>query len=134
MGTSIFAEGTIDQKENAMTEKNEINRLLLDLPSNMRLFRNNVGTAWAGVIVAKTSSTITLREARPLHAGLCVGSSDLIGWTTVEITEDMVGDKVAVFTAIEVKAGNTKTTDAQANFVDQVNNAGGFASIKRIKE
>lgn len=116
-----------------MTEKNEINRLLLDLPSNMRLFRNNVGTAWAGVIVAKTSSTITLREARPLHAGLCVGSSDLIGWTTIEITEDMVGEKVAVFTAIEVKAGNTKTTDAQANFVDQVNNAGGMASIKRIK-
>lgn len=116
-----------------MTEKNETNRILLELPDNQRMFRNNVGTAWAGVISHKTPSTITLRDPRPLHAGLCVGSSDLIGWTSVEITPDMVGTTVAVFTAIEVKTGNTPATDAQVNFIDQVNAAGGIASIRRIK-
>jgi hypothetical protein len=41
-------------------------------------------------------------ERDVLKYGLCLGSSDLIGWTIREITPDMVEKKVAVFTAIQV--------------------------------
>lgn len=95
--------------------------------SNVRLFRNNVAMAWTGQISQRSGNSITLLNPRPLHAGLTKGSSDLIGWTTVEITPDMVGQKVAVFTAVEVKAGpKSKRTDEQINFVDQLQKSGGI--------
>jgi len=85
---------------------------------NARLFRNNVGS---------------LQDAtgRWVQYGLCVGSSDLIGWTMVEITADMVGHTVAVFTAIEVKAAKGKPTQEQLDFVDAVARAGGLSGIAR---
>lgn len=85
-----------------------------------RLFRNNVGG---------------LQDAtgRYVQYGLCVGSSDLIGWTEVEITPDMVGKKVAVFTAIEVKAAKGRPTQLQQDFIAAVRTAGGLAGIARSR-
>ena len=65
-----------------------------------RLFRNNVAGAWVGQsrrfsraeTVVVQPGDVLIRNARPLHAGLCEGSSDLIGWT--------VRDGRAVRTAI----------------------------------
>lgn len=68
---------------------------------------------------------------RPLNSGLCVGSSDLIGWTTVEITPEMVGRKVAVFTALELKTKKLQATKEQLNFIEQVKLSGGIAGIVR---
>jgi hypothetical protein len=59
------------------------------------------------------------------------GGSDLIGWTPVVITQDMVGTKVGVFTAIEVKAPRGRPTEAQLNFLRQVQLGGGIAGIAR---
>ena len=43
-------------------------------------------------------------KGQPIKAGWGAnGASDLIGFTTVEITPEMVGQKAAIFTAIEVK-------------------------------
>lgn len=98
----------------------------------MRLFRNNVGRGWVGKLIKSTRESITLVSYRPLNSGLCVGSSDLIGWTTIEITPEMVGGKIAVFTAFELKTKNIKTTDEQLNFIDQVKKSGGIAGI--VKE
>src|SRR4051812_4407900 len=92
-----------------------------------RLFRQNVALAWVGKTVRKTPSTITLENPRPLHAGLCKGSSDIIGWTPVLVTAEMVGSTVAVFTALEVKAGRVPVTEEQARFVAAVQAAGGIA-------
>ena len=36
------------------------------------------------------------------------GMPDLIGWTETEITPDMVGQRVAIFTGIEIKTGRQK--------------------------
>lgn len=83
------------------------------------LFRNN-----SGAYQDKTGRWIHYGVGSP-------GGSDLIGWHTVEITPDMVGKRVAVFTAIEVKKPTGKVTDAQQNFVDQVQKAGGIAGICR---
>jgi len=59
------------------------------------------------------------------------GGSDLIGWTPVLITHEMVGGMLGVFTAIEVKAPRGRPTDAQLNFLRQVQLGGGIAGIAR---
>lgn len=82
-------------------------------------FRNNVGQYFDP------------KTQRPIRYGLGVGSSDLIGWRSITITPDMVGTKVAVFTAVEVKTPTGRPTEAQLNFIDQVRKAGGFAGIAR---
>lgn len=82
-----------------------------------RLLRNNVGT-------------LRDREGTYVQYGLCVGSSDLIGWTPVVITQEMVGMQFAVFTAIEVKTPeNKRRPDDQVNFINAVKEAGGFAGF-----
>jgi hypothetical protein len=59
------------------------------------------------------------------------GGSDLIGWTPVLITHEMVGGMLGVFTAIEVKAPKGRPTEAQLNFLRQVQLGGGIAGIAR---
>lgn len=61
-------------------------------------------------------------------------SSDLIGWTEVIVTEDMIGKRIAIFTAIEVKKENWKPSgdereDKQRKFIQWVNYRGGIAAM-----
>lgn len=96
------------------------------------MFRNNTGQAWTGNQVERLpGGKVVIYEARPITFGLCKGSSDLIGWTTVEITPDMVGQKIAVFTAVEVKGPKGRATDDQANFLNVILRAGGKAGIAK---
>lgn len=84
------------------------------------IFRNNIG------------AYMDPKTGRPIKYGVCnPGGSDLIGWTPVVITPDMVGKTVAVFTAVEVKTENGRPTEAQLNFIAQVLKAGGYAGIAR---
>ncbi len=117
-----------------MNEHNTTNQLLLDIGSeirSVRLFRNNTGQGWIGDVTRIDARRILISNPRPLHAGLCVGSSDLIGWKTVEITPDMVGRKVAIFTGLEVKAPKGRASSEQLNFVARVCQAGGIAGVVR---
>ena len=75
-----------------------------------------------------------LEDGRWISYGLCVGSSDLIGWTPVTIKPEMVGRKLAVFTAIEVKTPSGKPTKAQSQFLTTVTKDGGLSMIARSKE
>lgn len=74
-----------------------------------------------------------------------IKSSDLIGITTIVITPDMVGKRIGVFTAIEVKKEEwnqnkklDKREEAQLNFINWIKTLGGFAgfatSIDNIKD
>ena len=84
------------------------------------LFRNNSGAYQCP------------KTGRWIHYGVgSPGGADLIGWHTLTITPDMVGKRVAVFTAIECKSATGKPTEAQQNFIDQVNKAGGISGICR---
>ena len=59
-------------------------------------------------------------------------TSDLVGYTIVTVTPDMIGRELAVFTAIEVKLPDAKVDaryKAQKKFIDQVKNHGGIAAI-----
>lgn len=98
-------------------------------------FRNNTGQAWTGNKVDRLpGGKVLIHDARPINFGLAVGSSDLIGWTPVEITADMIGQTVAVFTAIEVKTLKGRPTDAQVNFIETVKLHGGKAGVARTEE
>lgn len=84
-----------------------------------RLFRNNTGT---------------LRDinGRPVSFGLCKGSADLIGWRTVTVTPEMVGQTVAIFASIEVKAASGgRIRPEQQQWLNAVAAAGGIAGIAR---
>lgn len=112
-------------------ELNIQNEIRLNLPENVRMFRNNVGTGWIGKTGRTKSGAIIIENARPLHSGLCVGSSDLIGWTSIEITPEMIGKKIAIFTALEIKTQTGKISKEQTNFIETVNRFGGIASVLR---
>ena len=123
-----------------MAERDVQNQIRLDLAgTDVKLFRNNVGTAWAGQAKHVTKAGFTavepgdviVRKARPLHAGLMVGSGDLIGWRTITITPDMVGQRVAVFASVEVKDIRGKAADAQITWMRNVLEAGGLACIAK---
>lgn len=98
-------------------------------------FRNNVAKAWVGQVVNRTKDLLTLRNYRILHAGLCVGSSDAIGWKSIVITPDMVGKRVAVFTAIETKVPKTgRLSDDQLRFLTAAQKAGAMAGVVRQED
>jgi hypothetical protein len=88
-----------------------------------RLFRNNTGK-------------VIGQDGRMVTFGLCPGSADLIGYRTVEITEDDVRAaggqlRLAVFAAVEVKAERGRPTPEQTAFLEHVTAAGGLAGIAR---
>lgn len=67
-----------------------------------------------------------------VRAGLCVGSSDLIGYYKCRKSGK------AVFLAVEIKRPGKKTSPAQDNFINRVNENGGIAFVcsdsKKFKE
>lgn len=72
---------------------------------------------------------------RKVAAGLDFkGSSDLIGWTIVEITPEMVGKKLAVFTAVEVKTATGQESEDQAKFGALIERDGGIYILARSPE
>jgi hypothetical protein len=118
-----------------MNESNITKLILMHLPKfvKTRLFRNNTGTGWVGK--SRTKGSITyIENARPLKAGLCTGSSDLIGWTEKKVTPDMVGKNIAIFTALEIKTPRGKPTKEQLNFIKQIKNSGGIAGVARNED
>ena len=87
----------------------------------VRLFRNNTGT-------------LRDQHGRPVQFGLCKGSADLIGWRTVTVTPEMVGQRIAVFTSIEVKTPTGRLRPEQQQWLDAVQAAGGIAGVARSVE
>ena len=119
-----------------MNEQNIGKKIHIALSNiGVRMFRNNVAFAWVGNNTTRMKNgDIIIHNPRPLHAGLCQGSSDYIGWTPTKITADMVGKTVAIFTACEVKTNTGRATIEQKNFINVVNQAGGIAFIARSED
>ena len=86
-----------------------------------RLFRNNTGT-------------LRDQHGRPVQFGLCKGSADLIGYRTITITPEMVGQQVAVFLSIEVKTPTGRIRPEQQQWLETIQAAGGIAGVARSVE
>ena len=97
---------------------------------DIRLFRNSVGLGYVGKTVF-THDGVFIKPFRKVHFGLRPGSADLIGWKTIEVTQEMVGSRIAVFSSIEVKAPGKRQEPEQGNWMRQVQAAGGIAGVAR---
>ena len=103
---------------------------LKNLPENKRLFPINAGVGWVGSIVRHDPGLIVLKNPRPLHAAP-PGWPDLCGLETIEITPEMVGRKIGVFVAEEIKADGDRLTPPQKRFQEIVEKMGGVYRIVR---
>lgn len=117
-------------------EKNLINKRLVNLKPNERLFRINAGMGWVAtkentirinrpMTVKVDKGDVVLKHAR-VFWGAPEGWHDLCGWTEIEITPDMVGKSVAVFTFEEYKTGRLTLSDMQKKFRDIIVKMGGI--------
>jgi len=114
-----------------MTEKKLLDAIYRAFPE-ARLFRNDCGSAITGGRVVKmTGGILAVQDGRRISYGLLPGSGDLVGWTTITVTPEMVGRKVAVFTSIEAKTENDRIREDQVVWARNVRSAGGIAKIIR---
>lgn len=104
---------------NAETDLQQRIRLALGTLPDLRIFRNQVG------------SLPDPRTGRLVQFGLARGSADLIGWRTVTVTPDMVGQRLAVFTSLEIKTPTGRLAPAQRAWMGAVLKAGGLAGVAR---
>lgn len=104
---------------NAETTLQQQIRLALGSRSDLRIFRNQVG------------SLPDPRTGRLVTFGLARGSADLIGWRTVTIGPEHIGLRLAVFTSIEVKTPTGRVRPEQSAWLFTVNDAGGLAGVAR---
>jgi hypothetical protein len=86
----------------------------------VRLWRNNMGK----LPDPKTGRWVQFGVAHP-------GGSDLIGYRTLVITPDMVGQHVAQFVALEVKTETGRLSEVQQRFLNHVNVVGGLGAVVR---
>jgi hypothetical protein len=123
-------------------ERTVMRQVWLALGPVARLFRINTGRAWLSAlgpagVVQLGGGDVIVKQARPIAVGLTApngdpvaGTPDLIGWTPVVITTEMVGRTVPVMTVIETKAssgGRKRAT--QVTFVNVVQQSGGIAGF-----
>lgn len=104
---------------NAETTLQQRIRLALGTHPELRIFRNQVG------------SLPDPRTGRMVQFGLARGSADLIGWRTMVITPEMVGQRIAVFTSLEIKTPTGRLAPAQRHWLHAVHQAGGIAGVAR---
>ena len=87
----------------------------------VRLWRNNTGA-------------LLDQQGRYVRFGLCKGSSDLIGLRALEITPELVGQRLAQFVALEIKTAQGVLSPEQRAFLRLVQELGGVAAVCRSVE
>lgn len=106
----------------AKEESKTVNQIRSGLGSAVHLFRNHVGCIKDA------------RTGRWHKFGLGKGSSDLIGYISVDVTPEMVGKTMAIFTAIEVKTPKGRMSEEQKLFHLKTKLDGGCCGTARSVE
>jgi len=101
-----------------------------------RLWRNNTGEAWAGYAIPAPPGlykpgAIVIEVPTRVNFGLAVGSGDLIGLRSREITPAMVGQTIAVFASVEIKSYRGNLTPEQQAWISFIKRCGGYAGMAR---
>jgi len=98
-------------------------RLAMGRHPSLRLFRNQVG---------ECDYTDDYGKRRHVSYGLCKGSSDLIGFRTIEVPGLVA--PIAQFVAIELKAERGTLRPDQRMFIEAVRARGALAGVARSVE
>jgi hypothetical protein len=98
-------------------------RLALGKLRHVRMFRNNCGK----LPDPRTGRWIEFGVGNP-------GGGDLLGWRTVTVTPEMVGQQVAQFVSLEVKTATGRVRPEQERWRQVVQQAGGVAAVVRSVE
>ena len=98
-------------------------RLALGRLPWVRMFRNNCGK----LPDPRTGRWIEFGVGSP-------GGGDLLGWRTVTITPEMVGQRMAQFVSLEVKTATGRVRPEQEQWRKVVEQAGGVAAVVRSVE
>ncbi len=125
-------------------ETNILKKIWLSVTNTTTLFRVNTGKGWVGKGPPRrlADGSVILSYARPISLGFStadtkpvVGASDLVGWTLIKITKDMIGKTIAVFTSIECKnSKGGKKEKGQQEWVDHIRKSGGIAGFAKSPE
>lgn len=106
-----------------------------------RFFRINTGRAWLSSLgpkgCVKTPQGMLIKQSRSIALGFSTasgesvtGTLDLNGYITMEITPEMVGRKVAIYSAFDAKRSEGgKKTKEQQETIDRITAAGGIAGF-----
>jgi hypothetical protein len=116
-------------------EKEIADEYLRGLSPSSRRFRINAGQAWAAapkdtLHVSKPTTVrvypgdVVLHRARVFH-GAPTGFFDYCGWDEVLITQDMVGQKVAIFCGDELKSEHDRLRPEQKRLGQSLEGHGG---------
>ena len=98
-------------------------RLALGKLRHVRMFRNNCGK----LPDPRTGRWIEFGVGNP-------GGGDLLGWRTVTVTPEMVGQRIAQFVSLEVKTPTGRVRPEQERWRQAVEKAGGVAAVVRSVE
>lgn len=112
MATGVVGWGGVTEQQVQQAIRLALSR------GEVRLWRNNTGT-------------LLDKHGRPVQFGLCKGSSDLIGLRSITVGPEHVGQRLAVFAAIEVKSATGRPTPDQLAFIETVQGMGGLSGIAR---
>ncbi|MGB9154374.1 MAG: hypothetical protein WCD70_14945 [Alphaproteobacteria bacterium] len=96
-----------------------------------------IASSKVGVVLHKNIRGMfyTLDKKHKVKAGLLAdGSGDLIGYTPTIITQEMVGQTIAIYTSVEVKTETGTAKKHQKDWRDRVLSRGGKAGIARSVE
>ena len=104
---------------NSETKIQQEIRLALGQRSDLRLFRNETG------------KLPDPRTGQWVQFGLAKGSSDLIGFKTIKITPEMIGQEIAQFVSLEIKTERGKLSDIQQHWLQKVKSSGGIVGVAR---
>jgi hypothetical protein len=117
----------------ASQENAEANAVLLaSSKKGFKLWRNHRGGAWQGKSKRLADGNVLIENAKFYNFGLGMnGGSDFIGFRTIIITPEMVGQKIAQLSCVEVKARGKLNTakQKQKDFIKAINEAGGYGKI-----
>lgn len=123
------------------SERDTQSRILTEIPdANTRLWRLPVGSYAIATTRGKPlpPGEYRLADGRTIYVGRITvgtaGMSDLIGLRSVVVTPDMVGRRLAVFSAVEVKSDRGKLTAEQFAFISVIRSLGGRAGEARSVE
>ena len=115
----LLLDFIIAHLSNSETKIQQEIRLALGQRSDLRLFRNETG------------KLPDPRTDQWVQFGLAKGSSDLIGFKTVKITPEMIGQEIAQFVSLEIKTERGKLSTMQQNWLQKVKSSGGIVGVAR---